>query len=508
MSNRLQLVCQRAAVLLACGLIAIPTAMAFAANLPDSPNVLFIAVDDLRPELGCYGAEHIHSPNIDRLASEGLVFGRAYCQQAVCGPSRASLLSGLRPDTIKVTSNLEARTLRKLIGDTVTLPQHFKNHGYAAVGMGKIYHAPDSESWTQYVDVPWTDAHCVLPESIALREREREKYAVARRAQGLPPRQPPPHYYSPVTECADVPDNAYRDGQVADHAVEHLRELADQDQPFFLAVGFVKSHLAFGAPKRYWDLYDRNSIRLAVNPFHPTDAPSWSTNGGWELRQYSEVPHQPSRLEDDLARRLLHGYFACISYIDAQVGRVIGELERLGLRDNTVIVLWGDHGWHLGEHNRWGKNTNYEICTRVPLICSVPGMKASGRTTHALTEFVDIYPTLVDLCGLPQPQHQLAGRSFAPLLEDPEQPWKTAAFSQFFRTAGQTRPLSRPMTGYSLRNDRYRFVLWLDQEDATKVHSRELYDHTVDPQENTNIAHEPASQDLVAQLEKQLREGL
>jgi len=213
-------------------------------------------------------------------------------------------------------------------------------------------------------------------------------------------------------------------------------------------------------------------------------------------------------LEEATTRRLVHGYYACISYIDAQVGRVIDELERLGLRENTVIVLWSDHGFHLGERNWWGKVTNYEIDTRAPLIFSVPGMKTGGQTTHALTESVDIYPTLVELCGLPQPKHQLAGRSFAPLLEDADLPWKNAAFSQFSRGAAETHPVSRPMIGYALRNDRYRFVLWLDQEDTTQVHGRELYDHTVDSRETTNLANQPAHQELVAQLEKQLRDSL
>ncbi|MCX7818546.1 MAG: sulfatase [Kiritimatiellae bacterium] len=462
-------------------------------------NVLFVAVDDLRPELGCYGAPHVRSPNLDRLAREGMVFRRAYCQQAVCSPSRTSLMTGARPDRTRIY-DLETHFRRTMGKGVVTLPQLFKNHGWFVQGMGKLYHGglDDPASWS----VPWSSPKVphgtyALPENravVARKVAERE----ARAARGLPPLRP--RDYGPAYECADVPDSTYHDGALADLAIAALRDIARTNRPFWLGVGFIRPHLPFVAPKKYWDLYDRNAIALAPNPFPPRGAPPYAVPPGSELRAYEGIPGDRV-LPDELARTLKHGYYAALSYMDAQLGRVLDELERLGLRTNTIVVVWGDHGWKLGEHAAWCKHTNMELDTRVPLIVSVPGMRYAGTATDAIVEFVDIYPTLAELCGLPLPDH-IEGTSFRPVLEDPTRPWKRAAFSQYPRTHE-----GRPLMGYSMRTERYRFTLWVDRRDTNRVDAVELYDHATDPQENENIAGRPETAELVRELTAQLRAG-
>jgi len=469
------------------------------------PNVLFIAVDDLRPELGCYGKDYIQSPNIDRIAQAGMVFERAYVQQAVCSPSRTSVMTGARPDTTKVW-DLQTH-FRKALPDVVTLGQHFKNHGYFVQGMGKIYHGgyDDAPTWS----VPWQNPKApgyALPENLALNERpfaaDPTGGAVTNQSTRPPSRRPAgstrPGSRGPAFECAEVPDNTYTDGKVAELAVATLKNLAAKPQPFFLAVGFVKPHLPFVAPKRYWDLYDPAKIQLAPNPFRPQDAPDYAIQAGGELRAYHGIPE--GSLPPDLARQLKHGYYAAISYADAQIGKVLDELERLGLRTNTILVLWGDHGWKLGEHDAWCKHSNCEDDANAPLLLSAPGMKAVGQRTKALVEFVDIYPTLAELAGLPLPGH-LEGTSFKPLLDDPQRPWKTAAFSQYPRSQ------RGGLMGYSLRTDRYRFTVWVSRKDHSKVDALELYDHPTDPQENQNIAKRPENVGLVEQLMVQWQQG-
>ena len=465
---------------------------------PPRPNVLFIAVDDLRPDLGCYGRDYIKSPNIDALAKNGTVFQRAYCQQSVCSPSRTSVMTGMRPDTTKVW---DLRThFRDAQPDAVTLGQAFKNSGYLVQGMGKIYHGKldDEPSWS----VPWQTPKApkyVLPESL-----EMEKAAEAATGGKVPEGQGKPskaNSRGPAYECADVPDDTYQDGKVADLAVETLKELAKKDQPFFLAVGFVKPHLPFASPKKYWDMYDPAEIKLATNRFVAKDSPKYAVNvNDGEIRAYSGIP-PTGDMPDDLARKLRHGYYAAISYTDAQIGRVMAELKTLGLDKNTIVVLWGDHGWNLGEHSLWGKHTNVENDVNSPLIISAPGQKAAGKTSAALTEFVDIYPTLCDLAGVPFPDG-LEGVSLKPLMDNPELPWKTAAFSQYPRKSD-----GQALMGYSMRTDRYRFTVWVDRDDHTKVDAVELYDHQTDPEENTNVAKDPANAELVKSLMKQWEGG-
>lgn len=474
------------------------------AKAAERPNVLFIAVDDLRPDLGCYGAKHIHSPNIDKLARAGTIFSRAYCQQAVCSPSRTSLLTGRRPDTTKVY-DLQTH-FRIHLPDVVTLPQHFKQHGYHTQSMGKIFHGglDDPQSWSVPSWFPKGQGYH-KPESLKTIEETRSrlkaegrlhKEEVVRRDEKtgtvLKIKQNGQRARGPAWEDPDVADDDLGDGMVADKAVETLRQL--KGKTFFLAVGFYKPHLPFIAPAKYFDLYPAAGIRLAANPFPPKDVPPVALHDFGELRSYSDMP-KVGPVSDAKARELVRAYQAASSFTDAQIGRVLDELDRLGLRDKTIVVLWGDHGWHLGEHGMWCKHSNFEIATRVAMIISAPRQKTAGKTTTALSEFVDIYPTLCELAGLPLPQG-LEGTSLVPVMNDPDRPWKKAAFSQY--------PRGKAM-GYSIRTDRYRYTEWA--EPGQEPEGVELYDHQADPAENLNIAGAPENKELVAKLSKMLKDG-
>lgn len=463
-------------------------------------NVLFIAVDDLRPEFGVYGSKIVKSPNLDALAAKGLTFNRAYCQQAVCSPSRSSLLTGTRPDTTKVW-DLETH-FRKALPDVVTLPQHFKNNGYFVQGMGKLYHGgfDDPQSWS----TPWTNPKAKtyglqvnneMAGKKAAEAKDEDDNGAKKGKKGKKAKSTAPNSRGPAFEGADVPDNAFHDGALADMAISALRELKDKKQPFWLGVGFIRPHLPFVSPKKYWDLYDPKQIELATFTEKPKGAPSYAIVPGGELRSYDSIP--TGHVPDDLARQLKHGYYAAISYMDAQLGKVIAELDRLGLRDDTIIILWGDHGWKLGEYDAWCKHTNVELDTHAPLIISVPGQKTAGKHTDALVEFVDIYPSLAELCGLPKPGH-LEGTSFAPLVKNPDMTWKQAAFSQYPRSA---------LMGYSMRTDRYRFTRWVNRKDHSQVDAVELYDHQKDPMETVNIAIDPKNAKLVETLTEQWTKG-
>ncbi len=474
------------------------------ANAAGKFNVLFIAVDDLRPELGCYGNRRIKTPNIDALAARGTRFNRAYCQQAVCSPSRTSLLLGLRPDTTRVY-DLQTH-FRLNLPDVITLPQHFKQQGYHTQGFSKIYHGglDDPASWSVPHWSPGGPGYGKPETLAALREeaaRLRRERGPASRVLRRDPKTgavlkksvPKWRARGPAWEDPDVPDDALPDGKTTRRAIEALRQM--KDKRFFLAVGYLKPHLPFVAPRRYYDLYRRSELRLAPNPFPPKDCPKIALHNWGELRAYKGIP-KSGPLSQEMALDLIHGYYACTSYIDAQIGQLLDELERLELRDNTVVVLWGDHGWQLGEHGLWCKHTNFEIATRVPLIISAPGQKHPGAATDALAEFVDIYPTLSELCGWPLPEG-LEGTSLVPVMEDPDRQWKPAAFSQY--------PRGRVM-GYSMRTDRYRYTEWLPRSGGDPV-ARELYDHQEDPQENVNLAGLPEYKELVQKLSRQLHAG-
>ena len=454
----------------------------------ERPHVLFIAVDDLRPALGCYGDESAVTPNIDRLASRGTLFARAYCQQAVCSPSRLSLLTGRRPDTIRVW-DLQTH-FREALPDVVTLPQHFRNRGYHTQSIGKVYHGSgrpsrDPPSWSvdprhDFVRDP--QVRYALPENLL--------------GEGLK---------RAAAESADVPDNNYIDGIVGEEAMAALTELAEQDVPFFLAVGFRKPHLPFCAPQRYWDLYERAAIPGPVSTGHPQGAPELAVRTWHELEGYNDIP-EDGRLSPAKLQELRRGYYACISYVDALIGRLLDQLEQLGLTERTVVVLWGDHGFHLGEQGLWTKANNYELSTRVPLILSVPGQAVVGATTEALVELVDVYPTLVEVCGLDAPAG-VEGISLAPLLEDPVRPWKQAVFSQYPRDRTAYRHNGRgDFMGYAVRGERYRYVEWRELE-TDAIIARELYDHDVDDAEMRNVAALPSNEETVSRMSGLLQAG-
>ena len=483
-----------------------------------SPNILFIPVDDLRPELGAYGDEFIKTPNIDRLAEQGLTFTRTYCQQAVCNPSRASLLTGLRPDSIQVW---DLRTsFRKNLPDVVTIPQFFKQHGYTTIGLGKTFHNndPDTISWTVIPEN--IEGFPFDPDAVYANEENleiQEKKIGDLKAAGKSRIDQLGHWYvkANATENADVDDDFYYDGAQTTLAIEILKKLKSDNKPFFLSVGYYRPHLPFNAPKKYWDMYDRNEIPLAENQFIPEGSPAYLVHGEAELRGYSDCHDLPLPGDDpwdeDRQREIKHAYYASVSYVDAQIGRLINELERLGLAENTIVILWGDHGWKLGEHNGWCKQTNYEIDTRVPLIISGPGVKARGKQSNALTEFVDIYPTLCEMADFPVPDY-LQGRSLVPLIEDPDKEWKTAAYSQFLLGRyGRTRTVDGEQMGYAIRTDRYRYVEWYKWKKEEKIKGdficSELFDHNTDPQENINIANDPGNKETVKLLSEQLKKG-
>lgn len=516
--------------------------VAWPCNAADRPNVLFIAIDDLRPELGCYGSEIAVTPHLDALAGDGLLFNRAYCQQAICRPSRASLMTGTRPETTGLFHNYVA--LRELQPDILTLPEHFIANGYEAVYVGKIFHQGDTDderSWSRR-PVKWVkgikkpQGPYALPQNNRLKaENLKEmlaKYGEAAR-RGLAS--------GPAFEKADVPDTAYIDGYHTRIAIATLKELAAQkEKPFFLAMGFRLPHLNWCAPAKYWDLYDPDEIPLITDGAAPIDGAAMGLHASFELRTRSNIPKY-GPIDTKLARTLKHAYLASTSYVDAQIGLLLAALEEAEVRDNTIIVVWGDHGWHLGDMGVWGKATNYEIATRVPLMIWTPGMKARGASTDALVELVDLFPTLCELASVPLPDH-LEGHSFVPLLEDPQRPWKTAAFSQYPNPALRewaANPLSQGMRetwfgplikeveqriidqqgdvwnrelfeehlmGYTMRTDRYRLVVWRDHRDpkAAPIYV-ELFDHQTDPAETRNIANDHP--DVVDTLRKQLDAG-
>ncbi len=424
-------------------------------------NVLFIIVDDLRPLLGCYGHPEIHTPNIDRLAQRGTVFNRAYCQTPLCHPSRTSVLTGLRPETTEVFAN--AVNFREKLPDVVTLPQYFKAAGYHTQSIGKIEHnalaRDDAYSWSVPSWVPpWL------------------------------PWVPFDPIYSPSWQAFDVDDNDLADGRIAEQAVNVLAEL--QHTQFFLAVGFEKPHLPFYAPRKYYELYAQEDFILPTAATLPIDAPSVANNRLDGLREYQDVPDD-GPISEAKASELVLGYAASISYMDAQVGRVLQQLDALRLSENTVIVFVGDHGFHLGEHGTWRKNTLFEVALRSPLIISVPGQQPNR--VDALTELVDIYPTLCDVCQLPIPSG-LEGSSFMPVVRQPTLPWKTAAFSQLRRGG---------IRGRSIRTEQYRYTEWGNKGRR----GIELYDYGADLNETVNIAELPENVELAAQLSERLHTG-
>lgn len=421
-----------------------------------SPNVLFICVDDLKPVLGSYGDSHAKTPNLDRLAKRAVVMEAAYCNQAVCAPSRNALMTGLRPQTLGIYDL--GTNFRKSRPDAVTLSQHFSKRGYRSEALGKIFHVghgngEDAASW----DVPHFSAWKV------------GSYK-APRDSGNPAGK------GPAFEIADVADDSYPDGFLATEVIRRLTNAKGRPEtPFFMAVGFSKPHLPFCAPKRYWDLYDPAKLPLATVTTPPADAPEFAPQFGGELRSYDGVPRK-GPLPESLQRNLVHGYYAATSYMDAQLGRVLDKLEELGLSENTIVVVWGDHGWHLGDHGMWCKHTNYEQAARIPLIIAAPGLAAARRST--LVETVDIYPTLSELAGLPMPVG-LDGVSFAKVLRDPEERGRESIVHVYPRNN---------RLGRAIRTSRFRMVEWKAPGAEKSTATYELYDYEKDPLETQNLA--------------------
>ena len=485
----------------------------------EQPNVLFVSVDDMRPEIGCYGNSEIRTPNFDQFAATGTTFLKAYCQSAVCAPSRASVMTGLRPDSTRVW-DLRGK-FRINLPDVVTIPQHFHKHGYHTVSMGKIFHnhMPDRVSFDEPDLRP---AKYMTPELI---DREPESFyhdeglnkelaeVRERRLAMNPKRYADGWAYGVATESFDGPDNQFYDGAQTDLAIEKMRELKDKDKPFFLALGYYRPHLPFVAPKKYWDLYEREKLSLADNPFLPKNSPVMAMNSMYELRACYDLEHvkHPGEFtfDEPTARRLKHGYFASVSFVDACFGKLMASLEELGIAENTIVVLWGDHGWKLGEHNSWCKQSNYDIDVRVPLMVRLPGHPAAGSKTESLVELVDLYPTLCDAADIPIPA-DMEGVSFKPLMAKPERKWKSAVFSQFHRAPRITPDKGRYM-GTSMVTDRYHYVEWRTWDHikgiAGELKATELYDHETDPDENENVSGDEKNKQLIAELAEQLASG-
>ncbi len=520
----------------------------------NKPHVLFISIDDLRPMLGTYGDPLAKTPNIDKLAKHGIQFNNAFAQQAICGPSRASVMTGMRPNTLGVTHNYVK--FRDNLKDVVTLPQYFMQHGYNAAGIGKVFHHGDKDadlSWNWKPAFDKLPKHIMRPSRYALEENNniQKKYRKAmvkkygKQAKfGLGS--------GPAFESASVPDTAYLDGYTTEVAIATMKEIHQaSSKPMFIGFGMNKPHLPWVAPKKYWDMYNPDDIKQSINRIKPKALPKNSASMGvhasFELRTFYNVPNYGD-ISPELAVELRHAYLACISYVDAQIGKMIQALKEEDLYEKTVVVLWSDHGYHLGDMGIWGKASNYEVATKVPLIFSTPDMRINTLfpriNTHsdALVELIDMYPTLLELTGLPK-YESLDGKSLVPLFREPNKKWKTAAFSQFPTPALRewgAYPLRKGMRetyfgklildveqrikdqqgkiwnrelfekhlmGYSMRTERYRFIAWIDQRDLTSPPIYvELYDHHNDENETINIAAN--NTDVVEKLMNELKSDL
>lgn len=463
------------------------------AALSAQPNVLLLCVDDLKPAMGCYGDAHAKTPNLDRLAARGMRFDLAYCNQAVCAPSRNNLFLGSRSTSLGIYTL--SRNFRDAVPNAVTMPQYFIQHGWRAEAIGKLFHTghgneDDTRSWS----VPTVKDKVVEyldPKNSANGQLTREEAYFSNQQLGNIRSLP----RGAATENADEPDNAYADGRIADLGIERLRAAQQKpDQPFFLALGFVKPHLPFTAPKKYWDMHDPATLPQPQLHTPPQGAPDFAGKTTMELNQYEPVP-ETGAISPELTRHLIHGYYASVSFMDAQLGRVLDELDRLKLADNTLIVLWGDHGWHLGDHGMWTKHTNYEQANRIPLLLVAPGITKPGTSTRQPAETVDIFPTLAELAGLPKPKvpQPLDGTSLVPVLRDPAARVREAATHCYPRDA---------RLGRAIRTERYRLVEWKKPGAPADEAILELYDYETDPGETRNLASEQP--EVVAQLRKLL----
>ncbi len=430
------------------------------------PNVLFIAIDDLRPELGCYGAGHIKSPNIDWLASQGVLFERAYCQAPHCGPSRSSLLTGIRARNDALHMNV-----KELIPGALTLPGAFRQAGYYTLCNGKIYHQLDDMAGQSWSEPPFSLVNGKKDNNhLTFHDKESAAFILEKNQRG------------PFFEAPDVPDNTYIDGQTCDKTIEDLSRLAKMEKPFFMACGFVRPHLPFYAPKIYWDIYEREEVAIAENRFRPKHAPEALTGSG-EFHSYHDRNIEYNSEEFHKIAR--HGYYACVSYADALVGKLLATLDELGIRENTIVVLWGDHGWNLGEHNYWSKHNLLHTSKHAPLIITAPGFEKNLKT-DGIVELVDIYPTLCELTGISLPS-QLEGTSMVQLMQNPEQPGKKAAYTRW-------------RNGASVTTSNFTYTEWDNKQSM-------LFDLRRDPDENENVAEDPKYKEKLEELSELLREG-
>ncbi len=452
-------------------------------------NVLFIAIDDLRVQYGPYDIDQAYTPNIDKLAAGGISFTRAYANVPVCGASRASMLTGVRP-TSKRFVTFESAT--EQTPWATTLPGQFKKNGYYSISLGKVFNNPGDkpESWSEPEWRPnrkSSEPGAGDNQKIMGRHNYVTEESLSVALTG--------RMNHPAFEKADMEDDAYYNGQIANRAIADLRRLEKMDKPFFLAVGLLKPHLPFNAPSRYWEMYDEKNIQLSATPDMPKNAPAAAQHNWGELRNYGHYGQMPTKdandlMPDELARQLIHGYYAATSYSDALVGNILEELEALNLADNTIVVIWGDHGWSLGEHTQWAKHSSFNIVNQIPLIIRAPGLpeKIRGSSANGLVESVDIYPTLTELAGLDTPDHT-QGSSFKALIDDPTSPGKPAVFPRW-------------KNADSIRTDRYFYTEW--RNPRREVTARMLFDHHEDPTETVNLAEDPAHAQVVEKLHKQL----
>jgi len=446
------------------------------------PNILFLAVDDLRPELGCYGNKDIITPNIDRIAKNGLLFERAYCQFPVCCPSRCSLLSGLYPTRKRFSNN--SALVDEDSPDILPLPEYFKNNGYYTISNGKIYHDHGNviDGFDGWCEIPW-EPH---PGFWVWVEHNNREYSY----QGYKYLKKYQQNRGPSWEAADVPDNAYPTGVLTDKTRSDIERLKNIDKPFFLAVGYRKPHLPHNAPKKYWDLYDKSQFKLADNFSQMFNLPKIVNTNSRELRSYRDIPNN-GPIDKETWLTLLHGYYACVSYTDAQIGKLLDELDKQGLKNNTIVIIWGDHGYQLTEHGMWSKRNTLDVSIRAPLIISVPG-KTNGQKTGRLVEFIDIYPSLAELARLPLPEH-LQGRSFVPLIENPESKWKEKIFT-------------RCDDAETIITEKYIYTEWQDKKGNT--YQNMIFDHSKDKNENNNLAKSPKHTKIIKNLSKLLQQHI
>ena len=455
------------------------------------PNILFIIADDLNCAIGPYGDAVAVTPNLDRLADRGVTFKHAYCQQAVCNPSRSSFLTGLRPDKVKVDDLRKYFRESAADGDSlITMPEYFKNNGYFCQNIGKIFHnmgeTQDRRSWS--ID------------EVLYRGTHAADTVFANQSRGTHT----PNMKAPVTEAHDVPDTVYRDGNIAEFAASAIENYSTK-QPWFLAVGFWRPHLPFVAPKRYWDLYDPKKIPAPSPTNRPDGVPEIAMHDSREIRGYGNKRRDRVLTPDEI-RHFRHGYYASISFLDAQVGKILNAVDEGLHRGNTIIVFTSDHGFHIGEQELWGKTTNFELDARVPLIVSDPAQKsAHAKSTESIAELIDIYPTLADLADLKQGlPANLDGTSLAKIVRDPSVSVKNAAFTQHQHPFYGSKK-NWQAWGYSVRTDRWRYTEWRDIE-SDEVVASELYDYQSDPLETQNVIgphHNKAIQECKVLLHQQ-----